>query len=888
MVEVKKESKDSHQLNSKQFSGTNNDNDSKKPKKPKGTIKRSRNGCHNCKRLKIKCDEKKPKCTYCVKTKADCDYSLKLTWGGRNYKNANEKNVNYSAINFSNGTKNTPDIKKKKSKNSSNHGMDSKKPNGHITTENKIRKPAKFVQNANLGNLNPKKRLFTQAGHDDHLRIHHYNPSNLESPQLETPLTTFSNSDLSSTLDYYSPSTSGNGSHIEGSSERLSPSEVNSRKYSLGTTIDPTNMLDKKLHHEYPDVIDGIQNLNSALDKVSMGANHFFLQNSEIFNKFVLTGNATSSIENLTTNPSGRPSDRPFSINGNVLSDVKPLLKPDEFSPGTVELLENFDRDSMDNYSEDIAKIEAHENLQLIDSFNNDIFMRLRAPDAQRMLLQANDRISLEDDDEDEDEGSGILVNQHESVSPRSQGYGFENLSPEDMFRTIPPLLTPLPEMLLHVPYYRGLMHFWVNVASNCLVPAPSHLYKDNPFKVILPQMAMSYPSILTTLLAFSSNMRAVITGEEIPHAIINQLLSRSCNELLKQLKDKKESTSDGTLATVLLLSCYEVFNCRNIESHRVHNLGARQILRARKSNSSMSSQRIRSSSSHELDDNNTDSIGIESDITFFLIRWFVYIDVMGAISATKGSNYYLAVQDESQYAEGAFLTKLSDLSSNNNQRSKGSVDYFLGFDAKLLPQFTQIALLIRKTNNFLKDNKISHQSLPDSIRLKALEVIDELYRAIRRGEINDQLDSESASDSNLRASYSNNYRALNKEDSMLYYSNKLYCYMGLMNIYRRVLRLPRGSEEVQKIASDIAEIMRLYVEPKSPMEVCFIFGLFCAGCETLDPVLREFFLHRFLMLSEISHVNAPKALEIMKHCWITGEDWTEISNRLGIDITLL
>ncbi|KAM3165610.1 Zn(2)-C6 fungal-type domain-containing protein [Lachancea thermotolerans] len=46
------------------------------------TSKRSRGGCRNCKRSKIKCDERKPKCGHCIrKGKDDCTYSLILRWG---------------------------------------------------------------------------------------------------------------------------------------------------------------------------------------------------------------------------------------------------------------------------------------------------------------------------------------------------------------------------------------------------------------------------------------------------------------------------------------------------------------------------------------------------------------------------------------------------------------------------------------------------------------------------------------------------------------------------------------------------------------------------------------------------------------------------------------
>lgn len=52
--------------------------------------KRSRGGCKNCKKSKVKCDEKRPRCGNCVKKGlAECDYTIILQWGGRPYKNKN-------------------------------------------------------------------------------------------------------------------------------------------------------------------------------------------------------------------------------------------------------------------------------------------------------------------------------------------------------------------------------------------------------------------------------------------------------------------------------------------------------------------------------------------------------------------------------------------------------------------------------------------------------------------------------------------------------------------------------------------------------------------------------------------------------------------------------
>ena len=95
--------------------------------------------------------------------------------------------------------------------------------------------------------------------------------------------------------------------------------------------------------------------------------------------------------------------------------------------------------------------------------------------------------------------------------------YSSINESPTlvDIWDSIPPLLTPLPTLLLNVPFYRNLMHFWVTVASQNLVPAPSSIYKDNPYKILLTQMAMEYPAILNTLLAFSAKLRSSLIGTD-------------------------------------------------------------------------------------------------------------------------------------------------------------------------------------------------------------------------------------------------------------------------------------------------------------------------------------------------------------------------------------
>ena len=46
-------------------------------------LKRSRNGCNECRRLHRRCDEAKPECQSCLNSGKQCSYQKSLSWGGR-------------------------------------------------------------------------------------------------------------------------------------------------------------------------------------------------------------------------------------------------------------------------------------------------------------------------------------------------------------------------------------------------------------------------------------------------------------------------------------------------------------------------------------------------------------------------------------------------------------------------------------------------------------------------------------------------------------------------------------------------------------------------------------------------------------------------------------
>ncbi|KAI5952749.1 hypothetical protein KGF54_003616 [Candida jiufengensis] len=482
-----------------------------------------------------------------------------------------------------------------------------------------------------------------------------------------------------------------------------------------------------------------------------------------------------------------------------------------------------------DNYSQDLAKVEEY-----MPTTTNilDTMPLINRPSSVRHL----------------DNESNDTLTEYELI--------------EKVLNNIPTQLDPLPSLLLDIPFYRNLLHFWVNIASTHFVPVPTEIYTDNPFKSILPQMAMSVPSILTVLLAFSAKIKAQLVGDSgIPESIIDVLLSRSCNELLKLLQDKKTATSDEALATALLLSCFEIFNSKDFSRHRAHTVGARQIIKAR-SFEPLTKNKLSNS---------------EKDIKFFLLRWFVYMDVIGALSTTKNSEEYLLISDINNYEP---INSFNNILKVEDVHAAEQIDCLTGFDLKYLSHFAKITLVARKTKEFLNKPGANRKAIPSEIVCQALEIKEALKDTCVKDHDFLQMNQE-------KLFINNELNSKIQEIEILKYTNKIFCDAGIIHLYRRVLLIPRESHLVQESATNIGILAKQKIPPKSPTEICLIFCFFTAACETLNKDLQNFFEERFNGLCELGNINARKSLQIMRKCWDSGVDWIEAAKTLDLDFAL-
>lgn len=738
------------------------------PEASKKTIKRSRLGCHRCKKLKIKCTEERPACVACAKAKVSCDYSLKLTWGGRPYKNAERRKAS------------------------------------------QIKAPAQPG-----GGTNPQEITFVKT---------HFKgkPAKVESDQL-----------------------------VLVSEEPASPSNDS-----------------PQLKRESENTPIPAANTQMALS----------ISNS--------TYEASTNMSHSLSDSYHAPLERHYSTDQHGFNTVSPDRNLDHIGSPPTSTAPSLITGLVDSFTHDIAELERQNESNVRSTLNGSPKsspawspgVMIRSP-SYRSISPLSPLSPASDP----------LMRYHSLLNHSPSGEPNQALH---TLYSIPPQLTPLPDLLLKVPCYRQLLNFWVEVASNELVPAPSHLYTDNPFKVLVPQMAMHYPGVLTTVLAFAARWRGVLTNDlEDATELVGQLLNRSCNELLKQLQSKEEATSDGALLTALLLSCYEVVNSNDFDKHRTHTIGASQIVFAR-----TALQESQDSSPTSEDSENSDrSLSVvyhrdESNTAFFLTRWFFYVDVLGALSATRGRDKYLrAYRNNPSYVPVAS----NNLSSNNvhDLDLRNDIDFFMGFDSRIIPHLINIALLVREVEK-LDEESEDTSLLPVWIVTKAMELEHAFTLAHEAGEKRRQALTERNIDTTLKQdSRQEKHKGIDKllaHDSTLQASNKLFYYMGLLNLYRRVLKIPRLSLIVQEIANDMADVLRYGIEPRSSAELCTIFCHFCAGCELLDPVRRELVYERHLWMSQSGNNNASKSLMVMKRCWESGEDWGTAADALDIDLVLM
>ncbi|KAH8665225.1 fungal-specific transcription factor domain-containing protein [Tricladium varicosporioides] len=393
---------------------------------------------------------------------------------------------------------------------------------------------------------------------------------------------------------------------------------------------------------------------------------------------------------------------------------------------------------------------------------------------------------------------------------------------------SIPRALEPLPSKLLENPMNLLYFHHFLNHTAGCLIP---HNCSSNPFKSILPRMAVQDDNLLNLLLAYSASHRARLLRQPEPATRIALWVQDIFPNLRKALDNPDEIISNANLATAIMLASLEIISPKAFGvavPWQKHLDTARQIIAARGGPRGMHFASRR------------------DKVASFLWSWFAYLDVLGSLSGPANASsawildYEIAGEDEY------------------------NIDCILGFTSKCVRILAKIAELAR---------------VCDGQRIRSNLTIDPDWRpsedTIARA---DKLEAD-LSESRLHPSkpcthmQSSGEAAYQWDSIEMSATNEAFHWAGLVHLHRRILGKPSSHPDVQQAVREIHGAL-CKVRRGGSAEACLLFPMFTAGCDTEDKKQKMDILERLKGVERFGMTQVHKARTLMERAWETGNPW--------------
>lgn len=861
--------------------------------------KRSRNGCMPCRKSKVKCDEGKPSCANCLKLNKKCDYSIKLTWGGRPYKVLKAEKLNPVAVlsRIQLNGDNIPstsdsDVTNEKLLNdlknlNSNYNVQTTKPTKqNIPTKKltfatnqtiptvKSKPEAKLVQRPTLNptdNLNFLLKMSTNKNKSPIIQN-----TTLRKKQ-EPNTTTMTNITIPVTI---------------------MPSNPNDQNVS--TNIQSANTMFRSLFDEKlisNSSFSLLEELDNSQFFLQKGHQQQFDQQSQTNNKII---GLDDEFKSFTDNNNNEVVE---SANAFKFKNIRLLQNSNQ-------LLDASDEFQLDNFAIDLCKLQE-------DQPSNLMSIPLVSEKKWRTKVK-----NQEEEGEDEMYASQSFNSQSNALTFYSSPSATSSIS--EILEPVPRGLLPLPDMLLNVPYYYDSFLFYMNSTSSILTPADSSIYVNNPFKMVLPKLAMTNEGLMSLVVAFGTAHKALLLKQDSTE-IVDSLLSRALSDLLILLNNKDTCTSDLTLTIVILFSSFLAFNYKS-DKWKVHMNGAKQIFLMRGYNKPFDKL---------ISDFKTGGSLINGEIKkskllYFLIRWFAYIDIFSNLSnplqpseeeivkycnnLNSGTDSLSPISDaysspnsvKSLFNSNESLDPATGVANNNgndsnnndsvdgetdqidyevienhellNDESHKGIDYMLGFHIKFLPIYSQLTKLIKHVNltklGNERLNSVPFKSSMIGLSPKIIESAINIQSKFQKMKFTEFLND----DGSVHA----------KSINSLIASNHCFLLMGIIQLYRRVLLMPRNSKIIQELCLELLQTFDKYINTKEPNALGIILPLFIAGCECQNEDKRFLFIEKLNDFEEKGSVSAGPAIEIITKCWGSDEDWCDIMIRDNKTIVFL
>ncbi|KAI8935818.1 hypothetical protein NX059_007335 [Plenodomus lindquistii] len=772
-----------------------------RPKKPGVEPKRrSRNGCWPCKARKVKCGEEKPHCTNCERQGESCDYSIRLNWGGRPKK----EKVGTGSDASSSGSPyqmtfsfedDVPPLSQ------SLHGKSTRPQHARTHSNRSNPTSAHFM-------IDPAIMQMSQAGV----------PPSSSSAELPDQRSYSQGSSSIPTSSPYTPyQFSNNFDFASTSPSGFEPYDLNSAGFSpINANMPPPRVSTEPMLKRYKLSLSAESPSTTVSDASSPNTGPPTPYNSYLAMPLtptspVCSDEAASRAAQRQQNSAYTPPDiRRVSVQSLINGKSDGSLQEQDADPVPERQYPVAD-EAFTTHGYD-------RGLPDYDTPNNDDFAAIA------IFSPPSDTIDVDDETT-----YGSAESQLKHVAFESGGYYAKPvpIRISKALGTLPPLLMENPMNLLY-------FHHFLNHTARILVP---HDCEKNPFRQILPEMAVRDENIMNLLLAYSAAHRARMLHHREPANRIAVWVQDVFPKLRSTLLSNPNDISDNTLAVVIMMASLEIICSGTFEvpiTWQNHLTMARQMITARGGPGGM---------------------GRHDRVAYFLSRWFAYLDVVGSLSGNKndmmlGSTYWS--------------------SSNASADEDFEIDCLLGFTTHCVGSLARISELaklceaqrIDEAGNLRQGWTPEPQIVQEAVKIR---------RALEEG----------LHDRNIRKGCNHRSSASSESEGAwdateIYATNELFHWAGLIHLYRRVLGKPSMDVEVQHAVREIVGLL-YKIRRGSTAEANLIFPMFAAGCDALDEGQREKIMDRLRSVEGFGLTHVPKISILMKRVWDTGKPWESL-----------
>ncbi|MCJ1386004.1 hypothetical protein MMC17_009129 [Xylographa soralifera] len=800
-----------------------------RPKKPGGPEpkKRSRNGCWPCKHKKVKCGEEKPQCLNCERQSETCDYSIRLNWEGRTKRKANELTPEPGQPASNAVLENsTPVSLIMQHSENSDFGMGTP-----LTTEQSWEsledEPARpSIEKHPIyycENLFPKR---------------HEEQSPAISVGFRSPLTSSSYVQHQSYRDGFSASQLG---RLRESTSSSSPHQMqryldmnandsnaaSDNDTSYTTMLPPMNPAFLQRTSSKSIISDSIQSKQdehcSKRQQLEAASEPNLTYPDRDLKTLKWDSSSPSVVGDLPTPPAssfisrtsyGSPAES-STISRQLPTSIRTSGDPRRLSVNSL-----------------LSSPTAQETANQMLSYGIDRgFPDLDIPrNEDRHVLEGTTPVPTRSSDPNIFDGGSSHL--HSEFGFRLHGthatHGTDGYYSKSVLVEVPRSLEPLPPVLLENQMNLLYFHHFLNHTARILVP---HDCSENPFRIILPQMAVRDLNLMHLLLAYSASHRARLLKHPEPSNRIALWVRDVFPNLRRALSGLEDQMDNTTLATAIMLASLEIIAPNAFEvpvPWQEHLRTAREIIVLR----------------------GPPVIGHYDKVAYFLNRWFNYLDVVGSLSGAKNT---------------PLLS--DDAWSNNNDLSieqAAQIDCLFGFTSRCVTILARLADLARRCDSerIDSDGNIREDWKPSIEVISAAKGIKGQLKSTRDQTFTGCPHNTAVSESER-----------GWETIEMVATNDAFHWAGLVHLNRRVLGKISADDEVQAAVTQIIVSLGK-VRIGGTAEACLLFPIFTAGCDAKCEAQREVIKERMRSVEGTGMTQIRKARKLMEKVWETGKPW--------------